>query len=352
MEYLNQERTAQLWEGVKSALTKKQDILTGTSGQFVGFNKNGEPIACATGVPDGVATLNANGVLTAAQRPCLSEIEGGSRCNLLDNWYFAAPINQRGHTVYTEPGYTIDRWRLDAPSRLSILTGFIRLEQVNTEDQPLYYQPFAQEEGIFYSGKALTFSILYRTDSSSFSLTVADGNLHELPIPPSNTFSFASITIDLTGALNYIGIKMNSLGESGVGNYIDLIAAKLEIGRIQTLMTATKNGAWALNDSPPNQTLELEKCQKYQIFGPMSASYQHHYQDMDRITLPLPAPMRAIPTIIGFPEIRKLDDNKRDSGAKIFDIYLQTNHIVFAIKGMESHCYIYFQPGTGLDANL
>ena len=32
--------------------------------------------------------------------------------NLLDNWYFADPINQRGQTEYTEGGYTIDRWIL------------------------------------------------------------------------------------------------------------------------------------------------------------------------------------------------------------------------------------------------
>ena len=34
-----------------------------------------------------------------------------SNPNLLDNWYFADPINQRGETEYTGSGYSIDRWR-------------------------------------------------------------------------------------------------------------------------------------------------------------------------------------------------------------------------------------------------
>ena len=32
--------------------------------------------------------------------------------NLLDNWYLADPINQRGQKEYTGARYTIDRWKL------------------------------------------------------------------------------------------------------------------------------------------------------------------------------------------------------------------------------------------------
>ena len=35
----------------------------------------------------------------------------GFRPNLLDNWYFRNPVNQRGQTNYAGTGYTIDRWR-------------------------------------------------------------------------------------------------------------------------------------------------------------------------------------------------------------------------------------------------
>lgn len=36
-----------------------------------------------------------------------------SNPNLLDNWYFGNPANQRGLKLYTDIGYTIDRWKLD-----------------------------------------------------------------------------------------------------------------------------------------------------------------------------------------------------------------------------------------------
>ena len=37
---------------------------------------------------------------------------GGVNPNLLDNWYFGNPVNQRGQTEYTGGGYTVDRWKL------------------------------------------------------------------------------------------------------------------------------------------------------------------------------------------------------------------------------------------------
>jgi len=304
MEYLNQERTLQLWDGIKAALSKKQDELTGTSGQIVGFDVSGKPAAYATAVPGGVATLDARGVLAPAQRPNLAEIEGGSRCNLLDNWYFAAPINQRGQTVYTEPGYTIDRWRLNASIKLSLLDGFIRLERTNTEEQPLCYQPVAQEESACYSGKTLTFSILYRTNSDLFSFAIEDSRLHTLPIPSASEFTSISITVTLDGALNYVGLKLNTPMESITNEYIDLIAAKLELGTNQTLVKIKEGKIWSLNDAPPNQSLELEKCQRYQsnINNGLSERFcvgigNAITSTLVLIDIPLPTSLRARPYI-------------------------------------------------------
>ena len=31
--------------------------------------------------------------------------------NLLHNWYFGNPVNQRGKTVYSGAGFTVDRWQ-------------------------------------------------------------------------------------------------------------------------------------------------------------------------------------------------------------------------------------------------
>ena len=58
------------------------------------------------GQPGGVATLNENGELN--QMPTLAQV-GGSRPNLLINWYLKNPVNQSGLTTWTN-GYTVDQW--------------------------------------------------------------------------------------------------------------------------------------------------------------------------------------------------------------------------------------------------
>ena len=42
-----------------------------------------------------------------------------------------------------------------------------------------------------------------------------------------------------------------------------LLAAKLELGPVQTLAHQDASGNWVLNDPPPNKALELLKCQRY-----------------------------------------------------------------------------------------
>ena len=52
---------------------------------------------------------------TATFNNRISQINTGfsyiSNPNLLDNWYFGNPVNQRGQTSYAEMGYTVDRWK-------------------------------------------------------------------------------------------------------------------------------------------------------------------------------------------------------------------------------------------------
>lgn len=304
MRFLNYERTTQLWGCVNAALTKKQDKIAGSSGQIIGFDETGEAVPYAMGIPGGVATLDASGILAAAQRPGLSEIEGGSRRNLLDNWYFVAPINQRKQTVYTGPGYTIDRWKLNAPSKLSLLDGFVRLEQTNAGDKPLYYQPIEQEIGVICDGKTLTFSVLYRTASPSFSLEIQDGRIHTYPIPVSTELTCMSITATLSGTLNYVGIKFDPPMDTLTKDYIDLIAVKIEPGKIQTLAEKIGNQTWTLKDLAPDRASELVRYQRYQFNINNGLSERFCVGMGNAITstlvlidVPLLTPMRAKPCV-------------------------------------------------------
>ena len=47
-----------------------------------------------------------------------------------------------------------------------------------------------------------------------------------------------------------------------------MLAAKLELGPVQTLAHQDASGNWVLNDPPPDKALELLKCQRYyQVFS-------------------------------------------------------------------------------------
>ena len=82
MSFLDDARTRELWEKVKAELSGKRPKLTGTPGQAVGFGADGAAVA----------------------------VRGWSNPNLLENWYFADPVNQMGQDAYTNGGYTIDMW--------------------------------------------------------------------------------------------------------------------------------------------------------------------------------------------------------------------------------------------------
>jgi len=83
---------------------------------------------------------------------------------------------------------------------------------------------------------------------------------------------------------------------------ITLIAAKLELGPVQTL--AHKEGDnWVLNDPPPNKALELAKCQRYQfnIYNGLRERFcagigNAVASDYVLIDIPLPTTLRAAPT--------------------------------------------------------
>ncbi|MBO4297003.1 MAG: hypothetical protein J5863_09625, partial [Desulfovibrio sp.] len=52
--------------------------------------------------------------MDAANLGCVTPA-AGKGVNLLDNWYFPNPVNQRGQTVYTftsSANFAIDRWML------------------------------------------------------------------------------------------------------------------------------------------------------------------------------------------------------------------------------------------------
>ena len=143
----------------------------------------------------------------------LNIARGVSNPNLLDNWYFAYPVNQRNvsGTIDTV-GYFLDRWKL--------VSGSVTIGS----------------NGIILNGTIVQIlETAVGTDVTASALTT------EGVVVAS--YDNNSKTISLTGT-----------GQT-------FVAAKLELGSTQTL-AHRENGVWVLNEIP-DYGEQLARCQRY-----------------------------------------------------------------------------------------
>lgn len=195
---------------------------------------------------DGIAISGS--VIAAKVQPC-------SR-NLLDNWYFGNPVNQRDVSgTISSAGYFLDRWKLVSGS-VTINTDGITLN--GTMQQVLETAPVGT-----VTASALTQAgvgeVVPAYDSASKTVTVtADGK--------------------------------------------KLVAVKLELGPQQTL-AHQEDGVWVLNEIP-DYGEELTKCMRYLqvLAAPYDTSgngvaigYANNTVDL-WVLIPLAVPMRISPT--------------------------------------------------------
>nr|DAR00326.1 MAG TPA: hypothetical protein [Caudoviricetes sp.] len=171
--------------------------------------------------------------------------------NLLDNWYFGNPVNQRGKTEY--PGnanYTIDRWWGQYDTNLKIKDDGIVMDGSWNIDQHL--------ENTLPNG-TYTLSVLFKEHKGTDVLRAIIGNKATGDINVNATYESDGL-LSVTATSD----KINRLtfGFAGKGtDSVKLIAAKLELGSTQTL-AHQENGQWVLNEIP-NYAEELAKCQRY-----------------------------------------------------------------------------------------
>lgn len=199
--------------------------------------------------------------------------------NLLDNWYFANSVNQKGQDEYSG-GYGIDRWKSD---------GATVLNDGSVVFSSNFYQKVPVEEfKKRFLGKQLTLSALYTDGTLEFgTLTVPT------QYPSSNQILFAT-PAGLAVALTTDGgpqIFRRQYTNKGV------VAVKTEFGSHQTL--AHKEGSkWVLNEIPDYAT-ELAKCQRY--FYKTQGAFEYrgiaiNQWYMNNGTIELPVSMRIKPT--------------------------------------------------------
>ena len=190
----------------------------------------------------------------------LAHIQDRARVNdnLLGNWYFGNPVNQRGASgTISTAGYFFDRWKLVSGS-VTINSGGIVLNGTIAQ---------VREYAV---GQAVTATVL-----------TPDGVTDVTPVYDDEAKTF---TVTAQGKT----IK----------------AVKLELGTQQTL-AHQENGVWVLNEIP-DYVEQLRKCQRYlyvQSGSMMVCGVLTGSKKILTLAIPVPSPMRSLPSLEGVPSV-------------------------------------------------
>jgi len=245
-KFLDLNGLRQVTEKIRLRLDCKQDKLTGLPGQVVGFGA------------EGVATVTfhaGNNVEVKQSGSDLTISAAANHRNLLDNWYFLDPINQRGQTEYTGAVYTIDRWNTWGNIKVVLSDGGLLLSMPNGEG---HFRQFLERDAGWFQGKQFTLSAL-----------TSEGLYHVSFTAPTTKYirTKEDVIINLfTPETGYSYVRIFNSDKKVVQD-CNIKAVKLELGSAQTLARQDAEGKWVLKDAPPNKAMELLKCQRYyQVF--------------------------------------------------------------------------------------
>lgn len=269
-----------------------------------------------------------------------------SNPNLLDNWYFGNPVDQRGGYVvppgkpylegstqvgttdkyytatpfstwynitvngvvynvnssdvvrgYAGTGYWIDRW--DGSSLASITLesdGVLLIKRGN--GTPVITTSLEKER--FVNGY-YTISVCYYVDNKlelskdTFYLTVGNTiDTNNINVGGSWYMDFYAGSQDVSNGI----YKLRFYNPPGaIGDSCKLIAVKLELGSQQTLAHRDTNGNWVLNEIP-DYGEQLRRCQRYYFeFGPSHALIAYDGYGVNSPVVYFPIQMRTVPTI-------------------------------------------------------
>lgn len=207
--------------------------------------------------------------------------------NLLDNWYFGNPVNQRGLRSYANSSgfYGIDRWRIASGLSnfcyVEINDGYVSFVNANTTPGSYIYFEQNFEYDITPTGVPRTVSIMDK-----------GGILRSYTGPNNVSWEYDDGIYVYQGSQKSLNFRLDA------GKRLDMKAVKLELGSQQTLAHQDASGNWVLNDPPPNPALELAKCQRYFIPDQQRDCYGrgeegHAYY----VVCPTPVSLRTMPAI-------------------------------------------------------
>jgi len=201
----------------------------------------------------------AGGVTTAAAG---TDYQPPTNPNLLHNWDFRNPVNQRGLSSYGGGNiYTIDRWKILGAGSVTLNSGYITLAASVPELQFLQWIEPAYSR---FAGKTLTISAMLANG------TILSGSATVPAVKPSawtniiniiTSFGYVQFDYDNTVDMLFFTVIVSD------GKTVDLAAVKTEISGVSTLA----------NDPPADYAIEFAKCVQYDLstgsfVGPLSVA--------------------------------------------------------------------------------
>ena len=279
-----------------AALETKLAALTATTPTtYYTHQYSGEEIDAAVG------RAVAGGTLDTSVTNVSNQLGTFVRPNLLDNWYFGNPINQRGQTEYTGNGYTVDRWFFDTDSGSSALTltteGLKFIATASATGIASLKQDIDPTMLSVFAGKTVTLSILGKTDISQQVLFYVNSKVAAAKSSPAvNGVCMTTLTYTFPAVLENAAIFVYGRSYSGAGEGI-ILAAKLELGPTQTL--AHREGdKWVLNEVP-DYGEQLRRCQRYLVYFTKFTSVSGRAANANscQFVVPIPVTLRDKPVI-------------------------------------------------------
>lgn len=254
-----------------AALEAKMAQLTATTPTtYYTHQYSGEEIDAAVG------RAVSGGALDTSVTNVSNQLGTFVRPNLLDNWYFGRPVNQRGQTEYKGDWmYSFERWKISPSSTVSVSGG--GLSVIADFQQAIL-------STALILGQKYTMSVL-STDGRFGQMTFT--LQQDVDINYGFGFGFFVVFRD------YDKYWFRLYGS----NEATYLAIKLELGPTQTL--AHREGdKWVLNEVP-DYGEQLRRCQRYFVRTTARQYFTGFaYSNTGGIILvPTPVQMRVVPTI-------------------------------------------------------
>ena len=338
-----------------AALEAKLAQLTATTPTtYYTHQYSGEEIDAAVG------RALTGGALDTSVSNVSKELGTFVRPNLLDNWYFGRPVDQRGGKIiqqgvniytdsalktligpadyacpvveltstyakvrdakntssyyyaapedvvrgYTGNGYGVDRWYFDTDSGSCVLAltneGVKFIATAGATGIASLKQDIDPTTLSAFAGKTVTLSLLGKTDISQQVLFYVNFKVAAAKSSPAvNSVCMTTLTYTFPEVLTNAAIFVYGRAYSGAGEGT-ILAAKLEIGPTQTL-AHQENGKWVLNEVPEYGE-QLRRCQWYHReiersnYGTFAFGMSTSATEIDFL-IPLNPPMRVAPSV-------------------------------------------------------